>query len=141
MNIATADEILTELLNDATFMSYVGAYHFKSGATADAIAVLASMQEVEGVKKVEGLEVVIPKTPALSSTTAFISGTEGAVAKAWKIFLIQYDSTNNNTVAAADHLICRVPGSDYSVVSSPDISVIAGVEQVVINIPPHSQFI
>lgn len=139
--IDTADELLTELMADTTFMSFVGDYHFKGGTTADAIAVLAAMQEVDGVEKVSGLEVVIPKTP-MTTSKAFLTGVEGAISKAWKIFLIQYDSVNNNTLAAADHIVCRVPGADYAVIGGvPDVASMAGVEQVVINIPPHSQFI
>ncbi|ACY75770.1 predicted protein [Cyanophage PSS2] len=138
--INTADELLTELMADSTFMGLVGDYHFKGGTTADAIAVLADMQEVEGVEDVSGLEVIIPKTP-MTTSQAFLTGTEGAIAKAWKIFLIQYDSANNNTLTAADHLLCRVPGADYSVIGNPDIAAMAGVEQVVVNLPPYSSFI
>ena len=139
--IDTADELLTELMADTAFMSFVGDYHFKGGTTADAIAILAAMQEVDGVEKVSGLEVVIPKTP-MTTSKAFLTGVEGAISKAWKIFLIQYDSVNNNTLAAADHIVCRVPGADYAAIGGvPDVASMAGVEQVVINIPPHSQFI
>ncbi len=78
----------------------------------------------------------------MTTSKAFLTGVEGAISKAWKIFLIQYDSVNNNTLAAADHIVCRVPGADYAVIGGvPDVASMAGVEQVVINIPPHSQFI
>ncbi len=137
--IETADEILVALLVDAEFMSFVGRYHFDATTNVDAIAILAGNEQVPGVDKIEGLEVIISRVPAMSSNALIGDGCTPR-SKTWKIYLVQYSGgLPNAAVEAADRLAQLCPGASYSNVGG-GYGEIAGLDQVVVTIPPHSIF-
>ncbi len=139
MAISTADELLALFLGDPDLVSLLGSYQFDGGATGNAIAVLGSMQVVEGVISTSGLEVIIPRTPQTQSISTL--GDCGIVEKRFKIYLIEYKGEiTGSALAAADLLLSRIPGSDYSVVTSGSVST-AGVEQICVNLPPHAEWV
>lgn len=139
MAISTADELLALFLGDQDLVNLLGSYQFDGGSSGQAIAVLGSMQAVEGVVSTSGLEVIIPRTPQTQSISTL--GDCGIVEKRFKIYLIEYKGgPSGAAVAAADLLLSRVPGSDYSVVTSGSIST-AGLEQICVNLPPFAEWV
>jgi len=137
--IDSADQVLQHLQSDAVFMSLIGRYEFGNGLEQDSIVVLASNQQVPGVKNVRGVECVISRVPDTSSR-AVISGCSIRLKK-WTIHLIQYkDSTPNQAVEAADRLCDLAPGATYTHLGS-NFSDMAGVEQIVVKIPSLSPLI
>jgi len=138
--IEYAEEIYTALKVDAEFMNLVGTYGFRDGTEEQAIVVLSSNEEVQGLEEVYGVEVVIARAPNVSST-ALIAGCP-VYNKSWRIYLIQYDyGSPQKLIDAADRLIALCPGASYNSLGTNNSPELAGTEQLVVNIPPHSKFI
>lgn len=135
--IEIADQILTVLKNDQTFMSYIGSYSFEAGQVADAVVILAANEQLPALSKVEGLEAVISRTPDLNSRPTLSDCT--ILEKTWRIYLVEYDGANpNDCVHAADRICNLFPGAKYSVsYTANDLAVLAGNQQVVVVLPPH----
>ncbi len=133
--IESAGEILSRLQQDAAFMDLVGEYDFGNGIKRQALVVLSGGETVPAVKKVEGLEVIIGRVPDTTSR-AVISGCSVRL-KRWKLYLVVYEGGSpDDAVQAADRLCELCPGADYSSVGGGiNQSDIAGIDQIVVNIP------
>lgn len=133
--IESAGEILQKLQADTAFMELVGTYDFGSGISDTALVVLAGNESIPGVKKINGLEVIVGRVPDTTSR-AFIAGCSVRLKK-WKLYLITYEGGDpDDGIQAADRLCELCPGSDYSSVGGgSDQSDIAGIDQIVVNIP------
>lgn len=140
--ILYADEILTRLQADETFMGLLGRYHFSDGTDAESMAVLASHEQVPGVDHIEGLECVIARAPDAAPMKTKLLDYDGGTClyaeKTWRIYLIQYEgATSGNTVVqAADRLLQLCPNAGYSHLGS-GFSELAGVEQIQVKLPPN----
>lgn len=131
-----ADDILQAVAFDSTFLGFLGTYEFEEGGSNYALSILAANQQLEGVSKITGLECVIGRVPETSSK-AMIDGSCPIIEKTWRVYLIEYDGAESNAaIDAADYLIELFPGASYSVVSG-GISEIAGIQQVVVKLPPN----
>lgn len=132
--IETANQILAKLQADTPFMDLVGEYDFGSGLKETALVILAGNEAVPGVKKVNGLEVIIGRVPDTSSR-AVIAGCS-IREKKWKLYLITYEGGDpNDCVLAADRICDLAPGSTYSSVGGgADTPDIAGLEQIVVTV-------
>ena len=133
--IESAGEILMRLRADGAFMDLVGEYDFGSGLKDTALAVLAGNETIPGVKKVNGLEVIIGRVPDTTSR-AVIAGCSVRIKK-WKLYLITYEGGDpDDGLQAADRLCDLCPGAEYtSVGGGSKQSDIAGIDQIVVKIP------
>ena len=136
--IEIADQILTVLQNDQTFMSHIGSYTFEAGQVADAVVILAANEQLPALSKVEGLEAVISRMPDLSSRPTLSDCT--ILEKTWRIYLVEYDGANpNDCVYAADRICALFPGARYGVsYNASNLAELAGNQQVVVTLPPHA---
>lgn len=131
--IQSADEILQRVQDDAALMGLLGRYHFRDGGLTKALVILSSSEEVPGMERVEGLELVISRTP---ETTAMqlIAGCP-PLEKTWTLYLIQYEGSPHHDQArmAADRISQMCPGATYSSVGG-GFSEVAGLEQIVVKL-------
>lgn len=136
--IDSASEIYAALKNDADFMSHVGHYDFGTGTIETALTVLASNQQIPGVKKIVGVEAIIGRVPDTTSR-AMVAGCS-IREKVWRIYLVQYEGSDlNDAMAAADRILDLCPGATYSSVGAGSTqSDIAGIDQIVVKIPAHA---
>lgn len=132
--IDTPEQLLEALQVDPALMALVGEYRFEDGGTAPAIAILGSNEFVDGLADVDGLEVVINRSPRGSSRPVY----SGCVLteKTWTIHLIQY-APGNSATQAADLLAERYPGTTYASLGAGSMPQIAGIEQLAVTIPAN----
>jgi len=132
--IETPDQLMNELINDPTFMGFIGEYRFDDGTQADAIVILGSAEFVDGLANCSGLECVISRIPTVTSSPVY----NGCIPthKVWTIHLIQYE-TGNDALTAADYIVQRYPGTGYSNVGIESMSEVAGVVQLAVTIPAN----
>lgn len=132
--IESAEQLLQALEADAGLAALIGVYTFEDEGTAPALAILGSNEYVDGLAKVEGLELIIQRTPKSNSRPVY--GGCVLVEKAWTVHLIQYDQGTAGT-EAADLMLSRFPGASYSSLGASSVPEIAGVDQLVVSIPAN----
>lgn len=132
--IDSPDQLLEALEAVEDLMDLVGTYTFQDGGTAPAIAILGSNEYVDGLNSVEGLELIILRTPKTTSRPIY-SGCVLA-EKSWTVHLVQYNQGNGG-MAAADLLLARYPGTSYSSLGAGSVPEVAGVDQLVVSIPAN----
>lgn len=132
--IDTPEQLLEALQADPALMALVGEYRFADGTQEPAIAILGSNEFVDGLESVDGLEVVINRSPRGNSRAVY-SGCV-LVEKTWTVHLIQYDPGNAAT-QAADLLAERYPGASYASLGAGSMPQIAGIEQLAVTIPAN----
>lgn len=135
--IEIADQILTVLQNDQTFLDYIGSYTFEGGQVSDALVILAAQEQLPALSNVTGLECVISRSPNMVSKPMLAGCT--ILEKTWRIYLVEYDGGQpNDAVYAADRLCALFPGASYTVTyNATNIAELAGNQQIVVTIPPH----
>ena len=132
--INTPEQLLNKLLSDPVLMGLVGLYKFTDETEASSIAILGSAEYIDGLRSVEGLEIIISRLPNATSTQIYSGCTPSH--KTWTLHLIQYES-GNNAMNAADHLVQLYPGTTYSNLGSESMSEVAGIAQVAVTIPSN----
>ena len=141
--IQTADEILVRFSMDPVLMDLIGTYNFQDGPRHKAMAVLASNQQVPGLESVEGLELVVARAPD-AKPVPIMTVDPGCppMIKSFRCYLVQYGGTHGNTIVhAADRIMGLCPNASYSHVNSGGSAIqtseLAGVEQIVVKLPPY----
>lgn len=89
-------DIYNTLHNDSTFMSYVGDYTFTdSNVQQKAFSIVTPNKPIPNLKYVNGLEVVIHDTGAVTSRVDYLTDAS-QILVTYQIYLILWDSTSAN---------------------------------------------
>lgn len=105
--------IYNTLVNDATFLGYLGDYTFSNGTISKSIAIVTPGDSLPLLQKVEGLECIIHDTGDIRRKD-YITGSSD-LHTIWKLFLICWDPADGVQLDIAAKRIMRTFGGSSSI--------------------------
>lgn len=130
------EDVYTALANDETFSGLIGVRRFEDGTELPAIALQAPGEELQGLRGVTGLEVVIHDTAPIDRTL-FITSDQ-LLNPSWRVFLILWDGAPAGALHDAQVRALEIFSNATSVDVGSSPNGIGAIAQVQIIVPSTS---